>query len=112
PELMCGLAIGLEQPLCSFGVRGAALEPASHERIDQRCKSQSRRRQHKPRVQVGSSLEVVLGVHLALLPIRRRDSPAPRVTLLLFGSAQLWAEHSDPASSRTCTTNRPAEEAA
>jgi hypothetical protein len=45
-----GLPIGLEQPLCSLGVRGAALEPASHERINLRGKSQLSRSQHKPRV--------------------------------------------------------------
>jgi hypothetical protein len=38
----CGLAIGLEQPLRGLDVRSAALEPASHEKIDQRGKSQPR----------------------------------------------------------------------
>ncbi len=40
------------------------------------------------------------------------SGPAPRVTALLRGSARIRAEHSDPASSRTCTTKRPAERAA
>ena len=63
--------------LCGRGVRGAAFEPASHERIDQRGKSQSSGGQHEPRVKtlIGRSLEVVSGVHLALLPVRRREQP-------------------------------------
>src|SRR5215813_3535260 len=77
PELKCRLPIGLEQPLCGLGVRGAALEPASHEKIYPRGKSQLSRCQHKPRVQtlIGWSLDVVAGVHLALLPVRRRERP-------------------------------------
>ena len=77
-ELTCGLPIGLEQPLCGLGVRGAALEPASHEKINPRGKSQLSRCQHKPRVQalIGWSLDVVAGVHLALLPVRRRERPS------------------------------------
>src|SRR6478752_1925751 len=77
PELRCGLAIGLEPPLFGLGVRGAALEPASHEKINPRGKSQLSRCQHKPRVQalIGWSLDVVVGVHLALLPVRRRERP-------------------------------------
>ena len=40
------------------------------------------------------------------------SGPAPRVTLLLCGSAPLRAEKPDPVSPRTCTSNRPAEQAA
>src|SRR5436190_12361442 len=78
--------IGLEQPLCGLDVRGAALEPASHEKINPRGKSQLSRCQHKPRVQalIGWSLDVVAGVHLALLPVRRRERPcAESYTLAL-----------------------------
>jgi len=86
PELPCGLRIGLEQPLCGLGVRGAALKPTSHEKINPRGKSQLSRCQHKPRVQalIGWSLDVVAGVHLALLPFRRRERPcAESYTLAL-----------------------------
>ena len=86
PELTCGLPIGLEQPLRGLDVRGAALEPASHEKINPRGKSQSSRCQNKPRVQalIGWSLDVVAGVHLALLPVRRRERPcAENYTLVL-----------------------------
>src|SRR5262249_45180309 len=63
------------------------------------------------------SLDLYAGVHLALLPNRRRDGPAPRVKFLLRGSALLRAggsnqKCSDQRSSRTCTTSRPAEQAA
>ena len=114
PKLRCGLPIGLEPPLCDLGVRSAALEPASQEKIKQRGKSQSSRCRHMPRVQalIGWSLEVVVGVHLALLPDSAEGGPAPRVTLLLRGSAPLRAEIADPLSPRTCTTNRPTEQAA
>jgi hypothetical protein len=86
PELTCGLPIGLEQPLCGLDVRGAALEPASHEKINPRSKSQLSRCQHKPRVQalVGWSLDVVAGVHLALLPVRRRERPCAESYTLAF----------------------------
>jgi hypothetical protein len=91
PELTCALPIGLEQPLCGLDVAGAALEPASHEKINPRGESQSSRCQNKPRVQalIGWSLDVVAGVHLALLPFRRRDQPcAESYTLaLLFSPA-------------------------
>jgi hypothetical protein len=83
---ICGLPIGLEQPLCGLDVRGAALEPASHEKINPRGKSQSSCCRHKPCIQalIGWSLEVVPGVHLALLPIRRRERPyAESYTLAL-----------------------------
>jgi len=86
---MFGLPISLEQPLCGLGVRGAALKPASHEKINVRGKSQSSRCQHKPRVQalIGWSLDVVAGVHLALLPVRRRERPcAESYTLALWSS--------------------------
>ena len=76
----------LEQPLCVLGIRGAALEPASHEKINPRGKSQSSCFQNKPRVQalIGWSLDVVAGVHLALLPVRRRERPcAESYTLAL-----------------------------
>jgi len=52
PELTCGLLIGLEQPLCGLGVRGAAFEPARHE-ISRAAKSQLSRCQHKPCAQAG-----------------------------------------------------------
>jgi hypothetical protein len=75
-----GLPIGLEpeHPLCGLGVRGAALEPASHEKIKPRGQSQLRRGQHEPHgvyAQVEWSSDVVAGVHLALLPVRRRERP-------------------------------------
>lgn len=80
PELTCGLPLGLEQPLCGLDVRGAALEPPSHEKINPRGKSQLNRCQHKPRVQalIGWSLDVVAGVHLALLPVRREGAALRR----------------------------------
>ncbi len=102
PELTCGLPIGLEQPLCGLDVRGAALEPASHEKINPRSKSQLSR----------WSDGLLTSLRAFILPSCRfggGSGPAPRVTLLLFGSAPLRAENSDPVSSRTCTTNRPAE---
>ena len=51
PNSRLGLPIGLEpeHPLCGLGVRGAALEPASHEKIKPRGQSQLNRGQHKPR---------------------------------------------------------------
>src|SRR5215475_5245086 len=86
PELTCGLPIRLEPPLCDLGVRRTALEPASHEKINQRGQSQLSRCQHKPRVEalIGSFFSVVVGVHLALLPVRRRERPcAESYTLVL-----------------------------
>src|SRR5437660_12350585 len=64
-----GLPIGLEQPLCGLDVRGEALEPACHEKINPRGKSQLSRCQHQPRVQalIGWSLGVVACVHISLL---------------------------------------------
>ena len=66
-----------EQPLCGLGIRGAALEPASDENINTRGKSQLSRCQRKPRVQalIEWSFDIVAGVHLALLPVRRRERP-------------------------------------
>jgi hypothetical protein len=91
----------------------SALAPAQrgHEKMYPRGKSQLSRSQHKPRVQalIEWSLDVVAGVHLSLLPVRRRERPCAEITLLLCGSAPLRAENSGPTSSRTCTTNRPAE---
>src|SRR5262245_6822048 len=77
PELTCGLAIGLEPPLCGFGVRGAALDPASHEKINLRGKSALSRCQHTPCAPalIEWFLDFVAGVHLALLPVRRRERP-------------------------------------
>lgn len=86
PELTCGLPIGPKQPLCGLGVCGAALEPASHEKINPRGKSPLSRCQHRPRAQalIGWSFDVVAGVHLALLPVRRRERPcAESYTLAL-----------------------------
>ena len=85
-NLRRGLPIGLEQPLCGLDVRGAALEPPSHEKINPRGQSQLGRCQHMPRAQalIGWSLDVVAGVHLALLPVRRRERPcAESYTLAL-----------------------------
>src|SRR6185437_826908 len=93
PELRCGLPIGPEPPLFGLGVRGAALEPASHEKINPRGKSQLSRCQHKPRVQalIGWSLDVVAGVHLALLPFRRRERPCAECYILALRISPAWS---------------------
>ena len=85
-QLACALPTGLEQSLWGLDVRGAVLEPASDEKINAHDKSPLSRCQHMPRVQalVGWSLDVVAGVHLALLPVRRRERPcAESYTLAL-----------------------------
>ena len=88
-----GLPIGLEQPLCGLGVRCAPLEPASHEKINPRGKSQLSRCQHMPRVQalIGWSLNVVAGVHLALLPFRRRERPCAESYTLALRISPAWS---------------------
>jgi hypothetical protein len=79
------LPIGVEQPLCGFDILGATREPSRHEKVYPPGNTQLSRCQHQPRIQaLIESLDVVVGVHLALLPVRRRERPcAESYTLAL-----------------------------
>jgi hypothetical protein len=79
--------------LCGLDVRGAALEPASHEKINPRGKSPSSRCQNKPRIHalIGWSLDVVAGVHLALLPFGGREQPCAESYTLASRISPAWS---------------------
>jgi hypothetical protein len=79
--------------LCDLEVRGAALKPPSHEEIDPRGKSQLNRCQHKPRIQaqIEWSLDLVAGVHLALLPFSAEEQPCAGSYTLAFRISPTWS---------------------
>ena len=89
------------------------------QRSSQRATRKSTRVANRSRAAASTSLAsklrsdgLLTSLRALILPSCRfggGSGPAPRVTLLLCGSAPLGAENSDPVSSRTCTTNRPAK---
>ena len=93
PELTCGLPIGLEQVLCCFRVRGAALEPPGNENINPRGKSPLKRGQHGPRIeaQIEWFLDIITGAHFALLPFRRREQPCAESYTLALRISPAWS---------------------
>ena len=103
--------VGSTADLRGLEIRDAALEPPGDQNIDPRGKAQSKRRQHRPRVQaqIEWSLDVVAGVHRALLPVRRRERPCAGNYILVLRISPAASRKSGPvmdmhdqSASRTC----------